>query len=74
MTSHFQKHMAHIEAMKPQAEANMAQLRTHSINKMTAAEKAALSPAELMEARRQAQIEFQAALKAKKLNFKGFKK
>lgn len=74
MTSHFQKHMAHIEAMKPQAEANMVQLRTHSINKMTAAEKASLSPAELMEARRQAQIEFQAALKAKKLNFKGFKK
>lgn len=62
------------KTLKVQAEANMAQLRTHSINTMTAEEKAALSPVELMAARRQAQIEFQAAMKAGKLNFKGFKK
>lgn len=62
------------ETLKAQAESNLAQLRTHSINTMTAEEKAALSPVELMAARRQAQAEFQAALKAKKLNFKGFKK
>ena len=74
MTSHFQKHMAHIDAMKPQADANLAQLRTHTINTMTSEQRAALSPVELIAARRQAQIEFQAALKAKKLNYKGFQK
>jgi len=59
------------KALQVQAAANLAQLRTHSIN---AVDKAALSPVELIAARRLAQVEFQAALRAKKLNFKGFKK
>jgi hypothetical protein len=59
------------KALQVQAAANLAQLRTHSINTVNKAE---LSPVELIAARRLAQVEFQAALRAKKLNFKGFKK
>jgi len=73
--TYFQKHMLHIEAMKPQADANLAVLKeVISLNKMTKEQKAALTPIELIEARRLAQQEFFAARKAGKLNYKGFGK
>ena len=74
MTSSLQTQMAHIEAMKPQAEQNQRTLETMDINKMSAAEKADLSHEELIQLRERAQREFFALRQAKKLNYVGFQK
>lgn len=68
MQIHFQKHMAHLEASKPAVEAAREVLKeTITLNQMTAEQKAALSPVEMIQLRRLAQQEMFAARKAGKL-------
>lgn len=63
--SHYQKRIAKLDAMKPAVEATRAVLKeVISINRLTAEEKAALSPLELIQLRRKAQEEMFAARKA----------
>lgn len=65
MKSHFQKRMAQIEAGKAAAEAARNVLKeVITLNRMTAEEKAKLSPIELIQLRRLAQQEMFAARKA----------